>query len=64
MHFIHLTKPDGEPTTVNMDMVSEMVDMKSYNNGSRTRIFFNFEIQADYGYTDVIETREDILKKC
>ena len=63
MHFINLTRPNGDQTTINMEMVSEMIDIEKKNK-KFTQIIFNFQVAEDYGYTEVTETRAEIMEKC
>ena len=66
MSFIKLTSPRGNQNVVNMAMVSEIIEAKILINGIQTsvsRVLFNFQIDDDIGFTDVLETHSEILDK-
>ena len=64
MNFIKLECLDGYLTAINMDMVSEIrLISETYTEVAKTRIFFNYTINDNYVYTDVVASIDEILSK-
>ena len=62
MDFIKLQSAYGDEIAVNMGMVSEIIVIPKTNHTRRhTRLLYNFMIDDDYAYTEVIQTVNEIL---
>lgn len=62
MNFVRLTNIDGNPVAINLDTVSEMIEIPgTYDENRKTRILYIFMVENNHAFSDVTQTIDEIL---